>query len=1022
MPTFRFSSLRRKKSQAAVGVRAGKPEEEDDEVFPIPESRDGQCGLKEDGQVRTSRKQAVQNFLRTTKANIKAKGVQFRSVSTARLPQRTQTSRVSKPCSSKRNSHQTRVLDIKDEVLDRLMGPPKDMSSGRIQSDDFFLKQRIRASSRTASAGHNPLASKSQAEHDRQPLSQEEVDAMFAGAPYFNVEKTEIAYIPQTMFNDATFKEGRKACTDYSSLVHESFEACSLWDSCSNLHHDGRDAITSWALEMPNMLSANGLDCGTVGFEHFLQLPIADCTVFPEEPNFFEKRKLLYSDPEQLGLREPNLELLIDRLNDLAELHALQKNPSDTQFSWTDEQVEEMGEGLFRRILDAELGITPAGTGSVTMNTQVTALRKVLGETALWYDFSQVDCRTRAGQLLWEGNETSEELPGSDRDILLLQITIAAELLVRLVAMKRHKSLQGPDQSDDDVKTSIKPFSRKLRWDLILATTFLENIEVSVQPTEEAVKQTNRVSLFSAASFFTAKESSSASRERVVLPVLAPRYPERQIAGLMHFANSLRWPHAQDMQRILESKLLSLAQGTVSDYGLKPPRPVSGVSGLTTFATPLSSPGLPPDYTPSTNRRSFLLTEPRKPDLSRTTTARSIQLLAASPHVGADSMREVGGWLSRSWLSGFVLPGEPASHFLISTMLENSAEAIEILGEAANLYGGFIYKGQYYWSKACVVGRVLAASKNATDCMGWISVPAESKSRDDGWIAVEVMSTSLSSTPARITTVDSIAKDSDPCHGVNTAALQAGDFTTHLEGPPVMGNEVKLESLIFEPLDPPAAVKQETVTEPSTRPVTNVELTFSSPTNHKLEPLIVPICYDVVFIASYPCYPQPEPGHSKSLSMINPSGEKATVDEHESPIPEKNSPEIESAQSPRTNPDSRPNTRGLKKELPLLPAHPLHVEYSYVIVPGAALLTLTPETRPRALSKVEDRTRGEPVVAPSEDVVVLDCRGPADLELLARAWCAQVGENAIVGKTGRTCMSCCIREAKALAVGVVIRI
>jgi hypothetical protein len=52
---------------------------------------------------------------------------------------------------------------------------------------------------------------------------------------------------------------------------------------------------------------------------------------------------------------------------------------------------------------------------------------------------------------------------------------------------------------------------------------------------------------------------------------------------------------------------------------------------------------------------------------------------------------------------------------------------------------------------------------------------------------------------------------------------------------------------------------------------------------------------------------------------------------------------------------------------------------------------------------------------------VLDCRGKADLELLARAWCAKVGENAVVGRVGRTCLACCVREARGLGVRVVIR-
>lgn len=79
------------------------------------------------------------------------------------------------------------------------------------------------------------------------------------------------------------------------------------------------------------------------------------------------------------------------------------------------------------------------------------------------------------------------------------------------------------------------------------------------------------------------------------------------------------------------------------------------------------------------------------------------------------------------------------------------------------------------------------------------------------------------------------------------------------------------------------------------------------------------------------------------------------------------------------------------------------------------------EARSRALSlpdqKAEDDNADE-----EEEVAVLDCRGKSDLQLLARAWCAKVGENAVVGKVGRTCLACCIREARGLGVRVVIRI
>ena len=100
-------------------------------------------------------------------------------------------------------------------------------------------------------------------------------------------------------------------------------------------------------------------------------------------------------------------------------------------------------------------------------------------------------------------------------------------------------------------------------------------------------------------------------------------------------------------------------------------------------------------------------------------------------------MVQPSGWLSRSYLTGLVLPGEGLSHFLISTLLENDESAVARLGEEANLYGGFTYASQSYWSTACIVGRVLAAGKGASECMGWLSSGVLPKGTDDGWVNIE---------------------------------------------------------------------------------------------------------------------------------------------------------------------------------------------------------------------------------------------------------------------------------------------
>lgn len=97
------------------------------------------------------------------------------------------------------------------------------------------------------------------------------------------------------------------------------------------------------------------------------------------------------------------------------------------------------------------------------------------------------------------------------------------------------------------------------------------------------------------------------------------------------------------------------------------------------------------------------------------------------------------------------------------------------------------------------------------------------------------------------------------------------------------------------------------------------------------------------------------------------------------------------------------------------------MDYKYTVVPVATLLSDAPaESRSRALSSPGHRPKLQAM--DEDEVVILDCRGTADLELLARAWCAKVGENAIVAKSGRTCLACSVREARALGASVIIRI
>ena len=115
-----------------------------------------------------------------------------------------------------------------------------------------------------------------------------------------------------------------------------------------------------------------------------------------------------------------------------------------------------------------------------------------------------------------------------------------------------------------------------------------------------------------------------------------------------------------------------------------------------------------------------------------------------------------------------------------------------------------------------------------------------------------------------------------------------------------------------------------------------------------------------------------------------------------------------------------------------LNAHVIHKSYLHKIVPVNDVLdpdfifpfaTYTSRSATRLSSLPLDEENE--VNATSNDkkaVLVLDARGSSDLQILARAWCAEKGYNAITGRADRTCLACCVREARGLGVHVVIRV
>ncbi|KAJ9623132.1 hypothetical protein H2203_006068 [Taxawa tesnikishii (nom. ined.)] len=751
----------------------------------------------------------------------------------------------------------------------------------------------------------------------------------------------------QTMFNGDFQREATdlvRDARDYTPLSHPTFAVATLGQHRTTESQGAggprdRTSIISRIrrrrdldldlLEAPNMLSLQGLEPGTVGFDHFLQLSVADSKLVEGECDTLSQRRTLANQPEKLGLRAVDLEKLIDRLSELGG-EQQSRQPGEGASTVTSEQKSaEMYTDLFAKLLAPPKCQSSAEENPTGLKVQIEALMEALKLPGLWHDFSYVEWRIRAGQILWASQEQfspNGEETVSERDVLLLQITLASELLVRLevagLVLKGSHGGSAVSRSDADAIAKIR--IPKIEWDLVLARQFLDNINIRPRlPASD--KDQNRNSVFSAISFFTANETLEDPR---VEPIIYPRDQSsaEQLAGLLHFAQTLEWPHAGDIQREMDSR--HPQQSCVA------------------YATPLGTPR------PLGGDRTSYFGDLKRPQIGRMTTASTIQLFPTAAEEGSEVF-DAGGWLSRSWLTCLVLPGEPACHFLISTLLENSPQAIEVLGDSANLYGGFFYNGRSWWSKSCVVGRVLAAATGAKDCMGWISVPMGSDNHADGWLDLDVKE--LPSSIPRITQGEVIGRDSSPLHDSDPTTLSEEDFSWPADSPPVLGNEVRYEALGFSATEKTYELSKDTTADVdnglAVTPTTVASLTFTSPTN--------------------------------------------------------------------------------ARDLPTPPSHPLHRGYKYEVIPAASLLSHQeqhhePEPQPQpakpALApfshmfsapvlKKKEQPQPQPQLKQSEDdVIVLDCRGSDDLQLLARAWCAKVGENALVGRVGRTCLACCVLD------------
>ena len=793
-------------------------------------------------------------------------------------------------------------------------------------------------------------------------LTEKDLKTIFYGAPEFRSLVSGDVGTPQITYYDLG-PSHLEETNDHNVFLHSTFAASSNRQNdlglAAILKSAGQQSYE--AREIPNSISEQGFEPGSIGYEHFLQLPASDANLVDEEFDNLLNRQSLIERPDELGLRDLNIERIIDRLSELGDLQQRHNNSDSPQPAINEQKAAEMYADLFAKLLLPPKSIPAPEEDPTGLKVQIQALVVALEVKHLWYNFTLVEQRIRLGQLLWAEDQDAVDLHlASERDVVLLQITLAAELLIRL----------------DAIGASGVTISRKVSWDILLAKRFLDNVRIAparLQVTK-GDKQTNRASLFSMLSFVTARETLDDEEESSIEPVLYPRYEQRQLEGLLCFAENLQWPHAQDISTKLQARIKEATENAFGGFGA--------------FATPTATPGS------MTNKRNSYFGITSRPAMPRNKTAQSIQLLP--PSATSPSSFDAGGWLSRSWFTALILPGEAVSHFLISTLLENSPSALAALGDTANLYGGFYYDSRSYWSKSCIVGRVLAASTGAADVMGWISAPYPTVHGNE-WLPIDSTPITLQSLSA-----STISSRSALFPRSRTFSLSTEDFTYPTDSAPVYGNEVLLSDLRFTASDtyelttssPRVSSSAPSSTDsPATldaTPASTASLTFTSASNTRLSPLTLALRYEVHFVAAQPCFPRHSKDRSSKTHQASPSLAWSTTAD------------------------------GRDKDLPARPCHALYKGYGYTIEPiagliseGSRIATCVDDFLPDRQTEKEDD---------AGVVLVLDCRGARDAEVLGRAWCASIGVHSVVAREGRTCLGCCVREARGLGIGVVLRV
>jgi hypothetical protein len=354
------------------------------------------------------------------------------------------------------------------------------------------------------------------------------------------------------------------------------------------------------------MLSSNGKEPGSVGLHYFLELPVADAIRFTgpprasaeadfkrlsnmpameayelmehhslpyalcEDGTVHDRKKLLLDGPiawKRIGVRDIDMQRLVTRLQALKELRHEILHGHTTKTILDLEGILDLFSGLFNNFLyRPPRFMTVEGEDPHSIQSQIKALAIVLATPGAWFDFSLPEWRLRIGQIIWEAashgdgdflDPTKCEKPWAfsslERKWFLVQMVLAAELLLRLDATVR-LGLLGDSEDLQISRRDIQDFRRlqtpKVSWDMVAVRRFMDSFCFCyrlVQPREAAMQPKAGTPNEKQHHFFFKNShklsDTTKAHESAWACELIPDHVDRQLKGLLLFADNIGWPN-----------------------------------------------------------------------------------------------------------------------------------------------------------------------------------------------------------------------------------------------------------------------------------------------------------------------------------------------------------------------------------------------------------------------------------------------------------------------------------------------